>query len=750
MSLRPLRRTRTSVLSAALFIATWANATSFAGVECPPAGHDCYTAGEPGCSDIECCVAVCGQDPFCCNAAWDNACVNEAFATCGPPACTFSCPPGATPEGEPCGQDLNGGCNVPIVGSSTCCSAHPTGGCDNFECELAVCSVESFCCDIEWDSFCVQLALNNCPETCSLGDPAFTPIACGQTICGSAWADGGAHDTDWYQVSFERNTSVTVTVSTTLSLQFGIVDNNGVPTCDGSSVLSPSGTAGVCGTSSITACLTPGTYWIVVAPTSYSGFPCGSGFNDYSISLSCNGFCTPPTCGSPETGNCFEPTGSPFCSDVTCCETVCGYNPFCCDVAWDVTCVAEANTYCVSCDLPNVPGAVREAERCGEDTNGGCNIPLIGSSSCCDPVGGPGCDDPACEQAVCSYDSFCCEVGWDAVCASYTPILCPGVCTLGTANFEPIACGMTIQGTAWADGGIKDTDWYSITVSEITPITFTGVAQFPLVIGLSDTGGAPNCDPGSGYGQLNPYVLADPCVEATFSTCLEPGTWYLYVAPQVTANWPCTDVGCNCPDLNGDGVVNAIDIGILLGAWGTNDPCADLDQSGSVSAADLGILLGAWGPYQCPKGKNGYSVTLTCGGECTGPSNDFCQNATPIGVGDTSFSTVGATSGGPLLPLTCDEGLDTIFVRDVWFEYTPTETGVLTVSTCNQASFDTRLAAYSGPCSNLQIVACNDDAPDCFLYTSVMQFLVIQGQTYHIRVGSYADEGTGTLTLTFE
>ncbi|MFO0827373.1 MAG: FG-GAP-like repeat-containing protein [Phycisphaerales bacterium] len=51
-------------------------------------------------------------------------------------------------------------------------------------------------------------------------------------------------------------------------------------------------------------------------------------------------------------------------------------------------------------------------------------------------------------------------------------------------------------------------------------------------------------------------------------------------------------------DLNGDGVVNAADLGILLGAWGSSDPSADLTNDGAVDAADLGVLLGAWG--DCP------------------------------------------------------------------------------------------------------------------------------------------------------
>ncbi|MFO0827583.1 MAG: FG-GAP-like repeat-containing protein [Phycisphaerales bacterium] len=49
----------------------------------------------------------------------------------------------------------------------------------------------------------------------------------------------------------------------------------------------------------------------------------------------------------------------------------------------------------------------------------------------------------------------------------------------------------------------------------------------------------------------------------------------------------------NPADLNSDGVVDAADLAILLGAWGGTGP-ADLNGDGTVDAADLAILLGAW------------------------------------------------------------------------------------------------------------------------------------------------------------
>ena len=51
----------------------------------------------------------------------------------------------------------------------------------------------------------------------------------------------------------------------------------------------------------------------------------------------------------------------------------------------------------------------------------------------------------------------------------------------------------------------------------------------------------------------------------------------------------------NTGDLNGDGVVNAQDITVLLAAWGSSNAVADLNHDGIVGAPDLTILLASWG-----------------------------------------------------------------------------------------------------------------------------------------------------------
>ena len=48
-------------------------------------------------------------------------------------------------------------------------------------------------------------------------------------------------------------------------------------------------------------------------------------------------------------------------------------------------------------------------------------------------------------------------------------------------------------------------------------------------------------------------------------------------------------------DFNHDGFVDAADLGILLGSWGTADTVVDLDGDGLVLAPDLALFLSRWG-----------------------------------------------------------------------------------------------------------------------------------------------------------
>ncbi len=135
------------------------------------------------------------------------------------------------------------------------------------------------------------------------------------------------------------------------------------------------------------------------------------------------------------------------------------------------------------------------------------------------------------------------------------------------------------------------------------------------------------------------------------------------------------------------------------------------------------------------------------------PANDACDDAIDIVEGDTYFTTYDATTDGPIHP-SCEAGSDGgETVNDIWYRYSAPASGTLTISTCDQANYDTDLVAYSGTdCNNLIFLECNDDFDGCLYYTSTLVIPVNAGEEYLLRVGGWqgSESGTGTLTLTLD
>jgi hypothetical protein len=121
---------------------------------------------------------------------------------------------------------------------------------------------------------------------------------------------------------------------------------------------------------------------------------------------------------------------------------------------------------------------------------------------------------------------------------------------------------------------------------------------------------------------------------------------------------------------------------------------------------------------------------------------DNCSNPTLVGeVTDMAFDTTDATFDGPGLCMTSP---------NIWFLYTPSCSGVATVSLCG-SSYDTKLAVYEGSDCDLKeedLIKCNDDYCD---RQSRLSFGAVAGQQYLIEVGGYHDEtGVGVLTIICE
>ncbi|MHC4140312.1 MAG: right-handed parallel beta-helix repeat-containing protein [Planctomycetota bacterium] len=96
---------------------------------------------------------------------------------------------------------------------------------------------------------------------------------------------------------------------------------------------------------------------------------------------------------------------------------------------------------------------------------GGVYTPASGVSSCCSPHGGLGCDDAACETAVCGVLPTCCVVAWDQVCADLAVDLCDPLCADPRTETFQLLNGVAVKG-GYAGIGAPDPDARDIELYE--------------------------------------------------------------------------------------------------------------------------------------------------------------------------------------------------------------------------------------------------------------------------------------------
>ena len=156
-----------------------------------------------------------------------------------------------------------------------------------------------------------------------------------------------------------------------------------------------------------------------------------------------------------------------------------------------------------------------------------------------------------------------------------------------------------------------------ITVSEADTETRTIVAAYDTPYGnyigtysMDGTVDFTNKTDVSRKMRFRQSILLDegvmPIIPPAFSeVCWEPDirrliTYYEQVVqPGETVEVPIfweitTRLEGQIADVNGDGIVDAADQGLLMAAFGTSDPLYDLNQDGIVNGDDLGILLSQW------------------------------------------------------------------------------------------------------------------------------------------------------------
>jgi len=259
----------------------------------------------PGCSGWVCQQAVCAVDPFCCNAAWDVWCAAEAGTLC---ACCglVGCGNGALDPGEQCddgnlfsGDGCSSFCRNEICGDGalvTCeqCDDGNLAGGDS-------CSAD---CLFE---ICVNGVLDEgeqCDDGNGFGGDDCTN-ACRFAVCGDGSRDIEPPVTEPCDDGNTSNDDSCLNGCVAATCGDGFVDlaAPGIEECDDGNTTSGDGCTADC-----------------------------------LLELTCD-------CCQP------DPSGLPGCDDAVCQNAVCGVDPFCCSVAWDAICAAEAANLCDCCDL---------------------------------------------------------------------------------------------------------------------------------------------------------------------------------------------------------------------------------------------------------------------------------------------------------------------------------------------------------------------------------------------------------------
>jgi hypothetical protein len=580
---------------------------------------------------------------------------------------------------------------------------------------------------------------------CNSVPPVFQTVACGETICGKAGTfvaagGGNSRDTDWYKLNLAVETNVILEATAEFPLLLGIVNTNGVDTCDGITGFRVVDTAAACEIGATAAtCLPAGTWYVFVAPSAFTGAPCNLNL-DYFLTVNCDACAPPPECPCPKgaepeptefgpgpepdcglpvdlfNGGCnavppvfgtvecgvdyfgngsfdgaardtdwykltvTEPTtvtmtltsefsaligqivgdfplGQPDCSLVAgiapfaitdpCTETVLeialtapGEYWFFVGADFDagfVACPADNSNYCVRfdcvpaeppCSITIPPSAIAETDDAGN------------------PVGEPDCGQP---------DDLL-----NGGCNSVPPV------------FSAVECGDIIKGTGTFTGSTRDTDWFQIQLSQQTRVTLSVNAEFSALFGLlvgDFPVGQPDCALVTG---INPFNITAPCVAATVSVCLEPGTYWFFVGGDFGGNpFPCgsdytasfTCSSCStcavtCP--GGSQLEGESNCGLPLDTvnGGCNsDPvvfseincgqtvCGTTANNGDTRDTD-------WFTFVV---SSATSVTVTVSAEFSGTAlivNDDCQNLLGFGFVDFIDNCAGTTSA----PIALDPG----------------------------------------------------------------------------------------------
>ncbi|MBU6204964.1 MAG: fibronectin type III domain-containing protein [Bacteroidetes bacterium] len=218
--------------------------------------------------------------------------------------------------------------------------------CTQYEIQVqAVCAPgdeSAYSCSFTYGTLCCldPLPLSNYVEQENCGDNnnggcnstpnAYETVSCGDAIAGTAWWNGNTRDTDWYLVNISQDQNVEVTLNAAFLGQILVFAvDSGCPAVTGALPLNNILATQQCEEISFAGNLPAGGYWVVALPQfdANETYPCGSGKNNYLLTIDCSDpvpapandsceFAIAVNCGDTITGSTTFATpdaGLPFC-----------------------------------------------------------------------------------------------------------------------------------------------------------------------------------------------------------------------------------------------------------------------------------------------------------------------------------------------------------------------------------------------------------------------------------------------------
>jgi hypothetical protein len=414
--------------------------------------------------------------------------------------CVVTCPETATPEGEPICSDgyvdtYNGGCN-------------------------------------------------SVPEV-------YQDITCGATICGHSGTfvtdARNQRDTDWYRLVLTQQDSIAWKVVAEFPATVYILGPGGQTGCDTINVFA-SASGAPCDTIIARSCLDPGTYWLFVGPSSFTGVACGA---TYFAQLTCApctpcvtdftmtapGFVTGTTCGAGD--DCTLRTGLDRVVEVVIPHdgnwtfTMCGGT-----TSWD-SYIFVTNRCCRGTVMNN---PVSDDDGCG--VGGG-----LSAAHCIALTAGTYyVDIEPWDETLVTCGPFRLDVTECVPCILTAPVgavlegeppcadgyidTYNGGCSGGTPAFSTLQCGQSVFGQTGVftvnDTLHRDTDWYQLTLTQRSWINWKVTGEGLMRARVYNYRYA-NCD---SIQLLDDDTTAYPCDTANcITSVMDPGTYLLLATP---------------------------------------------------------------------------------------------------------------------------------------------------------------------------------------------------------------------------